>query len=75
MKFNAEGNELLELGRPPLLIEPVRAKVTIAGRKVKSVHVLDHDGRRTEVELPVAAGAFSIDGARDRSFYYDVELD
>jgi hypothetical protein len=35
--------------------------------------LLDHDGARTEKTLPVADGAFTIDGARDKTCYHLVE--
>ncbi len=74
MRFNEAGDELLELGTPPMLIEPVVAEIAIEGRTVRAVRVLDHDGRRTERTLPVADGRFTIDGTRDRAFYYEIEL-
>ena len=58
----------------PILLEPVRATVTFSGRSVAAVNVLDHDGRRTGRSLPVADGRFSIDGARDKTLYYEVQF-
>jgi hypothetical protein len=65
-------NKELKNGGPPILLEPVKATVTIAGRPVAAVHVLDHDGRRTDRTLPVTGGRFTLDGARDRAIYYEV---
>ena len=36
------------------------------------MNVLDHDGRRTGKTLPVQNGAFAIDGAKDKTLYYEV---
>ncbi len=59
-------------GRSPILLEPVKATVGVAGRPIAAVHVLDHDGRRTGRTLPVTEGRFEIDGARDKAIYYEV---
>jgi len=50
----------------------VKATVTIAGRPIASVNVLDHDGRRTDRTLPVMDGRFTLDGAKDKAIYYEV---
>jgi hypothetical protein len=63
---------VLKNGGPPILLEPVKAEVTIAGRQVEAVHVLDHDGRRTGRTRPVADGRFTLDGATDQAVYYEV---
>jgi hypothetical protein len=65
-------NRVLKNGGPPILLEPVKATVTIAGREVEAVHVLDHDGKRTGRTLPVADGQFTLDGAKDKAVYYEV---
>ena len=65
-------SKVLNNGGPPLLLEPVKATVTIAGRPVEAVNVLDHDGRRTGRTLTVSDGRFTVDGAKDRAIYYEV---
>jgi hypothetical protein len=65
-------HRVIDNGRAPILLEPVRATVTIAGRPVAAVYLLDHDGRRTQRRLPVTGGRFTIDGARDRTPYYEI---
>jgi hypothetical protein len=65
-------NRVLKNGGPPILLEPVKATVTIAGREVDAVHVLDHDGKRTGRTLPVAGGRFTLDGSKDKAVYYEV---
>ena len=64
----------LDNGRGPILLEPVRATLTFSIRSVASVNVLDHDGRRTGKSLPVTDGHFTIDGARDKTLYYEVQF-
>ncbi|MCX7045383.1 MAG: beta-galactosidase [Candidatus Sumerlaeota bacterium] len=62
----------LENGKGPILLEPVKATITIAGRAVSAVNILDHNGRRTGATLPVNDGRFDIDGAKDKTLYYEI---
>lgn len=75
MKFNRAGDELLDKGRGPVLLEPVRASLVIQRLGSFQVNVLDHDGRRTGRTLPVKEGRVEIDGARDRTPYYELVLE
>jgi hypothetical protein len=75
MKFSVSGDELLDKGRGPVLMEPVKATIAFAGRRVTGVRLLDHDGRRTEKTVPVSNGHFTLDGARDQTPYYEVAFD
>ena len=68
-----EDSRLLERGGPPVLLEPVKATITLKRPGTPTVHVLDHDGCRTDRTLPVREGSFEIDGARDRTCYDLVE--
>ena len=70
MKFSVAGDDLLEKGRGPVVMEPVRATVRLTTPRVSRVILLDHDGRRTGSTLPVTDGAFTLDGTRDRTPYY-----
>ncbi len=72
MKFSVSGDELLEKGKGPVLMEPVKATIALAGRRVAEVRLLDHDGRRTDKTVPVANGQFTLDGARDQTPYYEI---
>lgn len=72
MKVFAE-ERLLEVGRGPVRMEPVRACLSIRRAGNPVVILLDHNGRRTDRTLPVENGTFEIDGARDRTCYYLVE--
>lgn len=65
-------NKVMDNGRPPILLEPVKATVSIAGRPIEAVYILDHDGRRTDRTLPVKDGRFILDGATDKAMYYEV---
>ena len=71
-KYFAIDMRTLDNGKGPILLEPVKATLTIGDRKVASVNVLDHDGRSTDRTLPVTNGQFTIDGAKDKTLYYEV---
>jgi hypothetical protein len=70
--YFAPDNRVPKNGGPPILLELVKATVTIAGRAVEAVNVLDHDGRRTGRTLAVTDGRFTLDGAKDKAIYYEV---
>lgn len=70
MKFTPAGDELLERGQGPVLLEPVKANLRLGGRQIRSVELLDHDGCRTGKTLPVTGHSFTIDGAVDQTPYY-----
>jgi hypothetical protein len=70
--YFAPDHQVLDNGGPPILLEPVKATVTIGGRPLAGVNILDHDGRRTGRTLRVTDGRFTLDGAKDRAIYYEV---
>jgi hypothetical protein len=65
-------NRVLENGKGPVMLEPIKATITIGTRQIVAVHVLDHDGKRTGKTLQTTGGNFTIDGARDKALYYEV---
>jgi hypothetical protein len=65
-------NRVINNGKPPILLEPVKATVAISGRTIAAVNILDHDGRRTGRTVKVTDGRFTIDGAKDKTIYYEV---
>jgi len=74
-KYFVIDSKTIDNGKGPILLEPVKATLTLSGRKVTVVHVLDHDGRRTDRTLPVENGRFTIDGAKDKALYYEVVME
>lgn len=74
MKFSPAGDRLLMAGVPPVLMEPVKARITIRKPGAFQVIPLDHDGRPTARALSVANGVVEIDGARDKTPYYLVKF-
>ena len=71
-RFNAEGTVLEQVGGPPLWLEGVRLQVEWPRLSGATVHVLDHDGLRTERTVSIGDHALQIDSARDRALYYEV---
>ena len=65
-------NRVLKNGAAPILLEPVKATLTIGRRTVEAVNILDHDGRRTGRTLTLKDGQFTLDGAKDKVIYYEV---
>jgi len=70
--YFAPDDRVLNNGGPPILLEPVKATVTITSRPIAAVNILDHDGRRTGRTLPVSDGQFTLEGAKDKALYYEV---
>ena len=64
--------KVLQNGGSPILVEPVKARIAMIGRTIAAVNVLDQDGRRSGEKLEVNNGAFSIDGTRDKTLYYEI---
>ena len=70
--YSEDGTKLTSLGTPPLLLEPVQAKLHFKGNAPKAIHPLDPNGvpMKTMVK-PAADGSFQIDGTY-RAYYYEV---
>jgi hypothetical protein len=73
-KYFTLDNKIVDNGKAPILLEPVKATLAIAGRRIAAVHVLDHDGNRTGKTLKEAGGSFAIDGTREKTLYYEIEF-
>jgi hypothetical protein len=73
MRISDDGTKLLDKGKGPILMEPVRATITLRRPGGPKVLLLDHDGLPTDQTLPVRDGAFRIDGAADRTPYYLIQ--
>ncbi|MBN1465422.1 hypothetical protein JXA02_06655, partial [candidate division KSB1 bacterium] len=69
-----DGKKILtNKGTRPLLLEPVRARITLKSADEFQVIALDHDGAPTEHELPIKENSFIIDGEKYRTIYYLIE--
>jgi len=71
-QYNADGTQLLAIGGPPLLMEPVQATITLKGPAPKSVEVLDIYGVPNGQHVKTDGSAFTIDGSY-RTYYYHVK--
>ena len=65
---------MLDNGHGPIMVEGVQATLTVAGRPVQAVNVLDQDGRRQPGRtVPAGAGGrYALDTARDKTLYYEI---
>jgi hypothetical protein len=78
MTVTAEGR-VVERGRAPVLVEPVKATLRLKRKGRFQVYALDHDGRKRPDAAAVPATQsgqgieFGIDGAKYRTLYYLVE--
>ncbi len=64
---------VLRPGKGPIMMEPVHAEITLpAGRNQATVHILDHDGRRTGETLESENGKLDLNSARTKAVYYEV---
>ncbi len=69
-KFSPDGAEMLARGEGPILMEPVKARLTLRRTGTPQVFALDHDGKLTTTQIEVHNGVIDIDGARDKTPYY-----
>lgn len=69
--YSEDQTELTAVGGPPLLLEPVEARITLEGTPPEQVEVLDLDGVPTAEHVPVEGGSFAIDG-RFRTYLYHI---
>jgi len=76
MEYSDDLSELLSAGEPPVVLERVRATVTLKGRQGVTVRALDHVGRRTDETLPVktinAGATFALGDTERGTLYYEV---
>ncbi len=71
-RYNADGSQLLDAGRPPLLMEPVQAELTFPGLPLTSVKAVDIYGVPTDKDVAREGNRFTIDG-RYATYYYEVK--
>ena len=74
MEYNATGTELLNMGKAPILMEPVQTTIKLP--KGAKVYLLDHAGRKTGKSVaPAKKGKdfteFLLDGAQYKTIYYE----
>jgi len=62
-------------GKAPIVMEPVKARITLPGKRTLTVTALDHDGRRTQNTVPTEGSSFSIDGAAQKTIHWEVRAE
>ena len=67
MEFNDRGDTVLSLGKPPILLEPVQAEITLPLNG--TLDLLDHDGLAATTTRAFTE-TLSIDGSTDRTPFY-----
>lgn len=75
MQYNEDKTQLLQVGEPPLLLEPVNVEVTFKNTKKFQVHILDHSGNRTGQKVPVQNGNFFLQGDTYKTMYYEIVME
>ncbi len=73
MDFGPENNTVVKKGKAPIIMEPVKATITLKRPGAKRVVLLDHDGLRTGKTLAVENNQFVIDGEKDQTPFYLIE--
>lgn len=74
MVWESDRTVLKDHGKPPMLMEPVKARIEFKERVPKRVVALDHGGRITEVEVPVKEGVLELDTGREKTPYFLLEF-
>ncbi len=69
MEFNPEGTAVLAMGKAPIRLEPVNARLTVPF--TGTLELLDHDGDAPASTQPVRR-SIEIAGAKDRTPYYRI---
>ena len=70
---NPGSGKIQNNGSTPILMEPIKATITLK-RPIKSVTLLDQDGKPTGKTIDVREGSFTVDGERDHSPYYEIQF-
>jgi len=73
MKFNDNHTELLDIGKSPILLEPVKMTLAINRSTKPKITILDHSGNRTAKTVDQAGGKWTLDGKDTKAIYYLLE--
>lgn len=75
MEYNEDHTHLLNSGKAPVLVEPVRFSFSINRKKAPKITVLDHYGNKTSEIVDSRGKDIIFDGALTKSFYYLIEFE
>lgn len=71
MVYNDDHTELLDIGEPPIELEPVNFDLQVK-RANPTIHVLDHVGKRTGRKIEPQNDIFHIKGEQEKTIYYEI---
>lgn len=74
MNYNDDRTELIEVGKTPVILEPVKVSISVKGQPRLKCSQLDHNGNRTLEQLTSEKGVLTLDGAATKTIYYLVEF-
>jgi hypothetical protein len=72
MKFNEDHSQLLDVGKAPILLEPVDVSLRVKNKKFTSLYLLDHSGNRTGKVVSANNGMFLLNGSEYKTIYYEL---
>jgi hypothetical protein len=72
MKYNEKKDQLLDTGKAPILLEPVKLEIKLKTRRNLKVYILDHGGNRTGETLLMNKGSVTLDGSKSKAIYYEL---
>ncbi|NRA38757.1 MAG: hypothetical protein HRU15_11495, partial [Planctomycetes bacterium] len=64
--------KLMAKGKAPILMEPMKATITLKRAGTPTVYICDHDGNRTDKTISVKDASFLIDGSTSKAVYYEI---
>ena len=70
MTYNEDRSQLLEIGTPALLLEPVDFALSLKRKGKAILTLLDHDGLPTSQQQIIDNQVISIDGSKTKTMYY-----
>lgn len=73
MKYNEDHSEVIEVGKAPILLEPVYLNLTVNRKKLPTIHILDHVGKRTGQKIAIIdKNQLVFDGQQTKAIYYEL---
>ncbi len=71
-----DGKTITDNGRPPVMLEPILADITLKNRRIAKIEILDHDGQPTPRTLtPTSPTTFTLNTGKDKAIYYQITLE
>ncbi len=72
MRYDHAKNEVIDIGKSPLLLEPVELRLDFRSKRNAKIYVLDHNGIRTGETVEMNQGQLTLSGKLHRTFYYEL---